>query len=437
MKLIENILTENPCYKTGRKIKVRGLMLHSVGCPQPAASVFIKMWNRADYKSACVHGFIDGNTGNAYQTLPWDYRGWHCGSGSKGSGNDTHIGIEMCEPACIKYTGGTKFTCSDLATARATVKRTYDTAVQLFALLCKRYGLDPLADGVIVSHKEGHKQGIASNHGDPDHLWAGLGMGYTMDGFRKAVKSAIGSSEPVNVGPDKEIWDFFKSKGLNDYAVAGLMGNLYAESGLKAYNLQNTYNTRLGMTDEEYTAAVDNGSYSNFVRDGAGYGLAQWTFWSRKQALYDFAKKAGKSIGDLTMQMDFLWQELQGYTKVMNELRKIDSVRAASDVVLINYERPADQSEAMKQRRAEFGQGYYEQYAAEGKPSIFPNVPFLVKVVINNLNYRAEPSLSGKVKGQTGKGVFTIIEVQDGWGKLKSGKGWIYLENPAYCTIGA
>ena len=194
MKIVESILTKNPCYTAGRKITVKGLMLHSVGCNQPKASVFINSWNSASYDRACVHGFIDANDGTIYQTLPWNHRGWHCGSGSKGSGNNTHIGVEMCEPACIKYTGGSSFTCSDTATAKACAERTYQAAVELFAMLCKEYGLDPLADGVVISHKEGHSRGIASNHGDPEHLWTQLKMGYTMDTFRKAVKAAMGGT---------------------------------------------------------------------------------------------------------------------------------------------------------------------------------------------------------------------------------------------------
>lgn len=194
MKLVESLLTKNPCYTAGRKITVKGLMLHSVGCPQPKASVFLNSWNSPSYSNACVHGFIDGNSGTVYQTLPWNHRGWHCGSGSKGSGNNTHIGVEMCEPACIRYTSGSNFTCSDLAAAKAVAKRTYEAAVELFAYLCKKYGLNPLSDGVVISHREGHGRGIASNHGDPEHLWNGLGMGYTMNGFRQAVKAAMDGS---------------------------------------------------------------------------------------------------------------------------------------------------------------------------------------------------------------------------------------------------
>ena len=172
MKINQTILTNNPCYKEGKKITVKGLMLHSVGCPQPSAKVFVNSWNKADYSRACVHAFIDANSGEVYQTLPWNHRGWHCG----GKGNDTHIGVEMCEPATAD---------------KAAVQRTYDTAVLLFARLCKKYKLDPLASGVIVSHSEGHKRGIASNHADPEYLWGKLNMGYTMDRFRKAVKAAM------------------------------------------------------------------------------------------------------------------------------------------------------------------------------------------------------------------------------------------------------
>jgi hypothetical protein len=186
MNLIESILTKNSCYLARKTIKVKGLMLHSVGCSQPSASVFIRNWNNPNVQ-ACVHGFIDANTGDVYQTLPWEHRGWHGG----GTANNTHIGIEMCEPDCIKYTGGANFQCSDKAKAKIMVERTYKSAVELFAYLCGLYNLDPLADGVIISHSEGYKRGVSSNHADPEHLWSQLGMSYTMNGFRKDVKAAM------------------------------------------------------------------------------------------------------------------------------------------------------------------------------------------------------------------------------------------------------
>ena len=188
MNLIESILTKNPCYLAGQTIQVKGLMLHSVGCSQPSASVFVRNWNTStNVVQACVHGFIDANTGDVYQTLPWNHRGWHAG----GSANNTHIGVEMCEPDCITYTKGASFTCSDTARAKAMVERTYKSAVELFAHLCNKYNLNPLAEGVILGHSEAYAKGLASNHADPEHLWKGLKLPYTMDGFRKDVKSAM------------------------------------------------------------------------------------------------------------------------------------------------------------------------------------------------------------------------------------------------------
>jgi N-acetylmuramoyl-L-alanine amidase CwlA len=203
VNITKNFVTNNRCYKNAQTITVKGLMLHSVGCAQPTATVFRNSWDTSSV-SVCVHAFIDGNSGNVLQILPWNYRAWHCGSGGNGSGNNTHIGVEMCEPSCIKYTGGSTFTTSNLTEARAVAKRTYEAAVELFASLCKTYSLNPTSDGVIISHKEGHSRGIASDHGDPEHLWKGLGLSYTMDGFRKDVASVLngGSISAVDTSTD-------------------------------------------------------------------------------------------------------------------------------------------------------------------------------------------------------------------------------------------
>ena len=223
MNITKSILTNNPCYKAGKTIKVKGLMLHSVGCSQPSAMVFIKSWNTPSSK-VCVHGFIDGNTGGVYQTLPWNHRGWHCG----GTANNTHIGVEMCEPDCIKYTSGAKFTCSDTAKAKAIVERTYKSAVELFAHLCAEYALNPLAEGVILAHNEGYTRGLASNHADPEHLWKGLKLPYTMDGFRRDVKSAMSPTKyRVQVGSfsneqnAKNLLAKLKQAGFEGYITKG------------------------------------------------------------------------------------------------------------------------------------------------------------------------------------------------------------------------
>lgn len=162
----------------------------------------------------------------------------------------------------------------------------------------------------------------------------------------------------------EKIWNYLKGKGLNDYGCAGLLGNLNAESALRPNNLQNTYERKLGYTDDEYVAAVDSGAYTNFVKDSAGFGLAQWTYWSRKQNLLNFAKSVGKSIGDLEMQLDFLWKELsENYKSVLTTLKTATSVLEASNAVLLKFERPANQGEAVQAKRASYGQTYYEKYA--------------------------------------------------------------------------
>lgn len=163
---------------------------------------------------------------------------------------------------------------------------------------------------------------------------------------------------------EQQIWNYFKDKWLNEFGIAGLMGNLYAESALNSKNLQSVYEKRLGYSDADYTQAVDNGIYNNFVKDSAGYGLAQWTYCSRKQALLSYARSVGKSIGDLEMQLDFLYKELsENYKTVLKTLKSASSILEASNAVLFDFERPADQSVSVQNRRAEYGQKYYLKYA--------------------------------------------------------------------------
>ena len=186
MKIVQKFVTSNPCFYGDGNITPKGLMLHSVGCPQPSGEVWCGVYNKD--VGACVHAFIDANNGTVYQTLPWNHRGWHCA----GAANDTHIAVEMAESQYISYTGGSAFTCSNVTAAKKQAQTAYNAAVELFAYLCRQYKLDPLTQ--ICSHAEGWKKGIASNHADPEHYWRQLGTGYTMDGFRKAVKAKMSNS---------------------------------------------------------------------------------------------------------------------------------------------------------------------------------------------------------------------------------------------------
>jgi len=172
---------------------------------------------------------------------------------------------------------------------------------------------------------------------------------------------------------EKTIWDKLIAAGLTPAGAAGLMGNFQAESALDPQNLQNTCERRLGMSDAAYTAVVDAGKYADFATDAAGYGLAQWTYSARKKAQLAYAKSQGKSVGDLGMQVDFALKELrESYPAVWNVLITTASVRSASDVVLLQYERPADTSERVRTLRAGFGEAYFEQLSAADEPETPP-----------------------------------------------------------------
>lgn len=182
MEIIQEYATKNRCYQIGTPLKPRGIMLHSVGTPQPSARALVRYMDQyqPSGQSVCVHAVAQAD-GTVYQLLPWEMRGWHCG----GAANGTHIGVEMTEPdVSMPY-----------AESAEQIAGTYHTAVELFAALCKKYGLDPVRDGVIIGHAEGHRRGVASNHADPEVLWRTYDMGYTMDGFRADVAEAMSKND--------------------------------------------------------------------------------------------------------------------------------------------------------------------------------------------------------------------------------------------------
>lgn len=198
MKLHKLIFTENACYKAGRKITVKGIMVHSTGANNPNLRRYVgpddgllgqnqynNHWNtyHPGGREVCVHGFIgklkDGSIAT-YQTLPWDHRGWHAG----GSANNTHIGFEICEDGLADATYFAKV---------------YQEAVELCAYLCKEYGL---TEKDIICHSEGYKRGVASNHGDVMHWFPKHGK--SMDTFRAAVKSLLAEDTKAEEKPAEE-----------------------------------------------------------------------------------------------------------------------------------------------------------------------------------------------------------------------------------------
>jgi hypothetical protein len=194
MNLRKLILTNNACFKAGKTIIPKGIMVHSTGADNPWLKRYVgpddgllgknqynNHWNqeKPGGRQVCVHAFIgklaDG-TITTYQTLPWNHRGWHAG----GTANNTHIGFEICEDGLSDSTYFNKV---------------YREAVELCAYLCMKFGL---TENYIICHSEGYKLGIASNHADVMHWFQKHGK--NMDMFRSEVKallSTTASSDPT------------------------------------------------------------------------------------------------------------------------------------------------------------------------------------------------------------------------------------------------
>jgi len=494
--------TDSFCYKGTRQGNVIGVLFHSTGANNPNLKRYVQPSDNAPNKDAAlaklgvnkngndwnhikrnaglnawIGKFADGTVGTV-QTMPWDFLPWGCGKGKKGSCNDGWIQFEICED---KLTDETYFDA------------VYKEACELTAYLCKMFDLDPngtrnvkgTSIPVITCHADAAALGFASSHADVNHWFSkyGKSMQTVRDdvsallGIKKAATQAPSSNSYVasdNTDNSKVIWNYLMGNLGNAYAVAGIIGNLYAESGLRPNNLQNSFEKKLGMDDKTYTAAVDSGAYSNFVKDSAGYGLAQWTFWTRKQNLLNFAKSAGKSIGDLSMQLDYLWHELQGYKAMMSALMLAKTVYEASTIVLTQFEKPKDQSDSVKEKRAEYSQTFFDLYALNNAAQCNDPVQNTVQQPVNSAKYakgdyvtiagpmrlRCGPGLEYSqnkfsqmtVSAQStnsrysatglawyGKGVvFTALEIRQSavgswWARTPS--GWICLEDAikAYC----
>jgi len=171
------------------------------------------------------------------------------------------------------------------------------------------------------------------------------------------------------------IWFGLDRFGFSDNAKAAIMGNMGPESRFNSNNVEDRYHNDTGMSDEYYTACVDNGSYSreDFRYDNGkayGYGLCQWTYNTRKAGLYDLAKGRGVSIADEPMQLDYMWQELQTgeFSDVLAVLRSDASLREMTEKFLIKFENPIDKSQKVKDYRVSCAEKILEEFAGKTAP---------------------------------------------------------------------
>lgn len=287
MNIIEAFVTQNPKYTNPTKITVRKLVLHSVGCPQPNASVFARQWQTARY---FAHAVLQAD-GTVYQALPWDYLCYHVGAA-----NAYSIGVEMTEPDCIRYTGGATFVCTNWARAAEQVAGTYKTAVELFAHLCEAFGLDPNAD--IMSHNEAGKMGIGTDHVDPEHLWRQLGMGYTMDGFRQDVYAEMHKNDEED---DEDMVRYNTIEEVPSWAQDAVRALVTAGAigGVGGGNLDLSMDMIRGAVIGMRYAEACNPRYET-IKDMPGWAQAG------VQRLVDRGALAGTGGGKLDLSLDML-----------------------------------------------------------------------------------------------------------------------------------
>jgi N-acetylmuramoyl-L-alanine amidase len=181
MKVTQKFMTQNDCYKAGRKITIKGIMVHSTATPGVMAADWFSRWNKAGIEK-CVHAFLDDK--EVIQYLPWDMRGWHAG----GPANNDYIGFEICEPKNLND--------------KEYFAKAYKNAVDLCVMLCKQF---KLTEKNILCHCEAGKLNIASDHADVMHWFPKHNK--TMDDFRADVKKALAATtapKPKPSEPKKE-----------------------------------------------------------------------------------------------------------------------------------------------------------------------------------------------------------------------------------------
>ena len=416
--IIEKMATQNPCYKAGVSIAPKGGMLHSVGCPQPDPLVFVKNWQRSG-GSVCVHAVV-GKDAVVYQLLPWNMKGWHCGKGRKGSGNNSLISIEMTEPASIKYTGGANWIeTGNGANTKSHVLATYANAVQFFAHICKKFGFNPEDSNVLMSHHEGNVKGIASNHGDVEHIWSRYGL--SMNQFRKDVKKAM-AGENVTTVPSAPV-----DNASDD--TSGQKINVLNGSVTVIYNGADGLNIRKAPS---ITAEVDQIVHTGIF---AVVGVSADEKW--------YKLESGLFITAIPDYVSFKATEEQ----------KASTAGTGYYRVRMNWADPGsqigafkDQNNAIELCKQNSGYKVFDNSGNEIYPCVSADVTdreFKFRVAISDLRIRKGPGTTfdyHKKNGQavyTGEGTFTIVKTKDGpgaklWGLLKSYEtnedGWIALD---------
>ena len=429
----------------------------------------------------------DRPDGDVYQLLPWNHRGWHGG----GSSNNTHIGVEMTEPDTIKYVGGATWKeTGDGTNTKAHVLATYKHAVELFAYLCKMFSLDPLADGVIVSHSEGHKRGIASNHGDVEHLWSKFGLSMTQ--FRKDIKEAMVMDDTSgltkimgsSVATVEQMTAYIKAKNptvaqsvidmlpyyISEGKAEGVRGDIaFAQSCLETGNFK-FENTAVTLAQNNFCGM----GVTSKGKTGNSFDTPQLGIRAQIQHLKAYASTEALVNACIDPRYRYVTKGSAEYVEWLGQKENPNGkgwatgkeygdkiIRILNALIGTKVTKPEDKKEvwyrvrktwkdAATQKGAFHNLDNAKKCADENKGySVFDESgkvlysnkefePYLVKVSLKDLNIRKGPGTNYARTQFIPVGVYTIVEEADGkgatkWGRLKSGAGWISLDYVTKC----
>lgn len=413
--------TQSTCYKGTSTMTIKGVLWHSTGANNPNLKRYVQPsdnaqdkqqwlnllgentnrndWNHIQHQAglnAWIGKLADGSV-TTVQTMPWNYKPWGCGSGAKGSCNNGWIQFEICE---------------DALTDKNYFEAVYKEACELTAYLCDLFNINPKGtvkvNGVdiptILCHADSAALGFGGNHGDVNHWFPKFGksMATARDDVAKLMGTIASKITPVvpetpKVVEEKELyrvrktWEDAKSQvgAYTDLENAKKACNNAGE-GYEVYNNKGVaiYPENVVVdTTEEVTVSFEVGEAVQ-LKNGANYAngkaIPEWVF---EKKLY--VREINKTTGNITIST-----ALKG---------AITGVVKASDL------------------------SYYTETNPGNKISTF--VPYLVKVSVDILNVRSGPGTGYRINTQVKKNqVYTIIDEKNGWGKLKSGAGWISLQ---------
>lgn len=138
------------------------------------------------------------------------------------------------------------------------------------------------------------------------------------------------------------IYQQLRQAGCTREAACAVLGNIQAESAFKPGNLQDSFNGRLGLTDEEFVRRVDAGDTSIFMTPDLGFGLAQWTFGPRKTNFLAYMRNNGYSIASEKGQVEFMIKEFkEDFASIWKMLCTSTDLIACTDKLLKVWENPA------------------------------------------------------------------------------------------------